>query len=1005
LNDSISVSNDLLVSTLVSLTGLSPKNVSVNVYNSTCGGTYDVALTLATFSENTSYLLSTLKNSSDALSTGLSSTISSLVSHAVNTSWCSYPTTTNNYRASNISQTTDLDIDYDTVSTNVSFARARNEGSGVASVVGYLLYIGLKDNRYTLVANKTVSALGGSAGQVVTTPFVLTNRTLSGNTDFFVAAYTSDAIAYVHNHATTSILDRAVPLSVATAVIATPDTNLDSGHISLQVYFNRSSSENDGTNREVVGYKVYLASSVQAGLFTRGQLLVTSVIGTLGGLSGSKVEIPFDIASASTSSMKAIVVVSYNDVGDCRLGAPIALVDLSRPAVVASNVTFTQDLDSRLGFVTFNISFTRAINESNVVGYKLYLLNVRARVQLLGAKSNFFLGGYSGLLVQSGFVLRNENIQSGTNQIAIVAYNDGGDALESFISTIPDFYVPDDATTTCTFVDEDSEPGYIGGTLNITTTENITSVVSYSVYLGGGGTSQGDKVSDILLSVAPNPSSNTSVQIPYQTQLEVAGTQSILIFLSNENGDSALGYSCVFTDLTGQVPTNSAAAVRLVQDEDLFPNILKGIVNIGRAEDESDIVEYRVYLASDASGLANSSVKLLATAAKTGSNINVSIISTVDNAIRLLVLAANSYGEASSGVVGLFTDRTGTPPMYSPTGIVQRLDLDHKASQIAGQIEISKALIESDIDEYVIFIGAYDSKGGIQVSSVEPLLRVPKGVDATTSILIQLPRIVFTIETLIVVMSSNSDGVQFLNPTSTAIIDLIGENVQVTNTGMIALNGENTLSLGVKVGPAWPLSCQEAMDQGYESQNGTQLDGGYFIANGTGEPYMVYCVMTVGNGGWQLVGNVPGVGGWFSGSTNSSSVAAFSRNVASNPNRYTAYAWNHNQEYFVPFRVDTTEIMFMTGDESTICSFMISDLQSVKVTFTANTLVIASNNTTVSAGQFTNVYNDGVTSSHPFVGCEGSFLANQLEMLWAEGDSMSYTSFKNAHGGVGVFVR
>lgn len=66
--------------------------------------------------------------------------------------------------------------------------------------------------------------------------------------------------------------------------------------------------------------------------------------------------------------------------------------------------------------------------------------------------------------------------------------------------------------------------------------------------------------------------------------------------------------------------------------------------------------------------------------------------------------------------------------------------------------------------------------------------------------------------------------------------------------------------------------------------------------------------------------------------------------------------------------------------------------------------VIDSNGAAVGAGGSTNVLRRADTSSDPFVGCEGSHTANQAAMLWGE-QSALYTSWKNAHGGIGLFVR
>ena len=66
--------------------------------------------------------------------------------------------------------------------------------------------------------------------------------------------------------------------------------------------------------------------------------------------------------------------------------------------------------------------------------------------------------------------------------------------------------------------------------------------------------------------------------------------------------------------------------------------------------------------------------------------------------------------------------------------------------------------------------------------------------------------------------------------------------------------------------------------------------------------------------------------------------------------------------------------------------------------------VRSSSGATVIAGGRTNILRQPNTPADPAVGCEGDHAANINNMLWHEVDS-TFTTFKNARGGIRLYVR
>ena len=157
-----------------------------------------------------------------------------------------------------------------------------------------------------------------------------------------------------------------------------------------------------------------------------------------------------------------------------------------------------------------------------------------------------------------------------------------------------------------------------------------------------------------------------------------------------------------------------------------------------------------------------------------------------------------------------------------------------------------------------------------------------------------------------------------------------------------------------------------------------------------------------------MVRRIPASGGWYSQNDDLRGLAE--RNISSATSatsRTSTVEWSLKFDYFVD---NNTEYLFATGDGSTWCVLRRGSnnfdgiVNAPSGSEVRNTPVLASQGTAVAAGGLTNVLSRA-NSEDPWIGCEGGHTANTTRMLYGESGITLYTDFKNARGGINVFVR
>jgi len=178
----------------------------------------------------------------------------------------------------------------------------------------------------------------------------------------------------------------------------------------------------------------------------------------------------------------------------------------------------------------------------------------------------------------------------------------------------------------------------------------------------------------------------------------------------------------------------------------------------------------------------------------------------------------------------------------------------------------------------------------------------------------------------------------------------------------------------------------------------------WFDTDGAGgqAAFQAYADLTTAGGGWLQVRRVPGAGSWYSQNDNLAGTTALSASSATN--RLASTEWSLA---FAPYVDANTEFLFATGVGDTWCVLRrgtsIFDGQASLTTRASQ--VIASSNTAITAGGFTNVLARSANAEDPWIGCQGDHNANTSRMLYGENAATSHTAFKNSANGINVFAR
>ncbi|WP_099189055.1 S-layer homology domain-containing protein [Tepidibacter mesophilus] len=167
------------------------------------------------------------------------------------------------------------------------------------------------------------------------------------------------------------------------------------------------------------------------------------------------------------------------------------------------------------------------------------------------------------------------------------------------------------------------------------------------------------------------------------------------------------------------VPTNLATGLTFT-DGDNKENKISGDVTITKAADDSDVESYKVYYLDASNAKVGDAI---GTVAKDKTELKVTIVADTDlpaGATQLGVYSVNAGGESADCTKTVLTDDKSF--VVLPTNLATGLtftDGDNKENKISGDVTITKAADDSDVESYkVYYLDASNVKVGDAIGTV-----------------------------------------------------------------------------------------------------------------------------------------------------------------------------------------------------------------------------------------------------------------------------------------------
>ncbi|CAK9114781.1 unnamed protein product [Durusdinium trenchii] len=471
------------------------------------------------------------------------------------------------------------------------------------------------------------------------------------DTSFSVAADTAlpSATSYLLFYVASAMEEQEIPTSLEVS-------DLNGSVESLTFYGEDLNLENLTGNltfiapvdEQISHYAAYLATSA----FGEGRWQVGSVSG------GDRLSVQLDVARASFTHF--VVYATSADGIEQSTPVALSLTDVAA-SFMASDLAFAdEDLDvAELGGT---VSWTPAQVDFTITEYRLYLAQETGtpRSLLSSAASgsaqvpaNTALGVYTHWMVHSA----NENGEQDTPHTLAVNDTDG-------------------SVTSPYFFDLDPDDGDIAGPISWTPPLDLSQVSAYHLYLNDGIAAV--KVAE--LSVGSN-----SYTLPVSTN---ASYTEILIYSQSSSSlqSSPVALSLPDLDFSPQSP--------LFIDQRLDAGELGGVIQWTAPANDSEVVQYNVYLAADATGTGRSFV---------GSTYPGNHSFTyVDSALQLysyvLVYTESSMGEQD------MPSATGISDTSASVSNVGFVDNDVDALEIAGSVTWTPPSDTSQVTGYRTYL-------------------------------------------------------------------------------------------------------------------------------------------------------------------------------------------------------------------------------------------------------------------------------------------------------------
>ncbi len=410
------------------------------------------------------------------------------------------------------------------------------------------------------------------------------------------------------------------------------------------------------------------------------------------------------------------------------------------------------------------VSWTKATNNGTAdpsFTYQIYYSTDANIYDLTTAKANGTTFGYpvedinsktiTGLAAATGYFFN------------VVAANTAGNgaAYSMAVATTTDgsTEVPTETAASIAFTDSDQNGSEIQGTLTIGKAADESTITHYALYWGVSSDSKVDGEAVLTESQI----SGADITYTFAADTAVPSSAShFLVYSQNAKGEMSTGISLAIDDAV----TPGIASSLSFTDIDLSFDKLQGTVNIGKANDETDVANYVLYYGSAADTQLNGELAITSIS-KTGADLTYAFTasSIPAGATHLLVYTDDGTTEQTVPKAAVLTDLA--IPTNAPVG-VSFTDTAPQGAQLGGDIVITKAADESDVTGYAI----YWSDDGINKMSATAAIATVAVTGANVTYSIPSVLTVPSGGTHLMVFSTNAVGEMATGVSSATITDM-----------------------------------------------------------------------------------------------------------------------------------------------------------------------------------------------------------------------------------------
>ncbi|WP_162463362.1 carboxypeptidase regulatory-like domain-containing protein [Paenibacillus psychroresistens] len=443
-----------------------------------------------------------------------------------------------------------------------------------AGITGYEMYL-LDDNDIKLSSVLTLAKQPGYTGNYWVSLPNGTSLTVNGATASKLGVYPKDINGSEGLPIIINIVDvvGGIPQSVFFY-----DTDQVTNHVTGTLSWYSAINES-----AITGYKVYFADE-------DNNLILPAITSITKAASSQSYTLAIDQTIPLTSTGIPATRIAVVSVNGATIDQQVTKAIWDNSSINTGNITF-QDRDSRAGKIVASITWGKSSNEALFEDYVVFYYD-SGIPHVIGSVSKSGIATYTFNLTETLY----NNLPANQNVLQLGIRNTKGEiAPISQVIAIVDNTLTNPSLPTATtnipavngliFLDSDTLPGKIGGSLAITDSSPYNGFDSYMVYFVNDA---GVRIQSIA-QISKTYNSTIQMTIPVNTLIP-NGASAIGVFAKNASGESSNGTFALIWDSPRPIISNP-----YFEDTDLRAGLVTPILHWDRLADETHVSKYVVY--------------------------------------------------------------------------------------------------------------------------------------------------------------------------------------------------------------------------------------------------------------------------------------------------------------------------------------------------------------------------------------------------------------------------